>query len=205
VSGKSRPAPRKLPRQARSRALYDAILVAAAELLEKQGPEFTLAEVASRAGVGSGSFYQYFPDRAALIGALIDRQLATDRRALEAFRQAPAASLDALPERLVAGVLELYGTRPRSMSSMVALLHELGRQAEVLSLSDEFCEVLAAHLQRARPDAPRTTCQDAARAAVHGLLGIVRQAAQETPLRLGNDPTFRARLLAVARAALTLD
>jgi AcrR family transcriptional regulator len=205
VPGKSRPAPRKLPRQARSRALYDAILEAAAELLEKQGPQFTLAEVATRAGVGSGSFYQYFPDRAALIGALIDRQLAADRAALEAFRQTPDASLATLAARVVSGILELYGARPRSMTSMVALLHELGRQADVLSLSEEFCEVLAAHLQRARPGAAQIVCQDAARTAVHGLLGIVRQAAQEAPQRVGNDPAFRARLLAVARAALTLD
>ncbi|HTU64051.1 MAG TPA: helix-turn-helix domain-containing protein, partial [Polyangiales bacterium] len=83
-----RPEPRKLPQQERSRALYDAILTAAAELLDSDGPELTLAEVATRAGVSSGSLYQYFPDRPALIAALIDRQLANDRETLRKLREA---------------------------------------------------------------------------------------------------------------------
>ncbi len=199
-----RPAPRKLPRQERSRALYEAILVAAAELLEKHGPGFTLAEVAARAGVGSGSFYQYFPDRPALIGALIDRQLAADRAMLDVLRGTPESEPIDLPELLVTGVLKLYGSRPKSMASMVALLHELGRDGDVAALVEEFCDALAARLAREQPSSDRAACLDAARGAVYALLGIVRQAARDTPERLAGDAAFRVRLVAVARAALTL-
>jgi AcrR family transcriptional regulator len=197
-----RPAPRKLPQQERSRALYDAILVAAAELLEKDGPAFTLAEVAARAGVGSGSFYQYFPDRAALIGALIDRQLTADRAKLESFARTSEDETADLSELLVAGVLDLYGTRPKAMTNMVILLRELGRDHDVARLTEEFCAAVATRLERAHPDGGRTACLDAARTAVHALLGSVRQAAQDTPERLVGDAAFRSRLVAVARAAL---
>jgi AcrR family transcriptional regulator len=178
--------------------------VAAEELLEKQGPGFTLAEVAARAGVGAGSFYQYFPDRAALIGALIDRQLAADRAMLDVLRHAPEPTFQDLPELLVSGVLKLYAQRPKAMASMVTLLHELGRDGDVTALIEELCEVLAAHLGRAYPSSAQATCLDASRSALYALLGVVRQAAQDVPERLSGDVTFRARLLAITRAALTL-
>ncbi|MGC4088122.1 MAG: TetR/AcrR family transcriptional regulator [Polyangiaceae bacterium] len=202
---KPRPEPRKLPRQERSRALVDAILTATADLLEQQGPAFTLAEVGARAGVGSGSLYQYFPDRQTLIAALIDRQLSHDRAALEAFRTAPAQPLSALPELLVQGMLALYAERPRAMTHMVALLHELGRHAEVQALSQEFCEALTLRLQAAQPGASPAACRDAAQSAVFALLGVVRQVALDAPERLATDADVRARLCAVARAALNVE
>jgi AcrR family transcriptional regulator len=66
--------PRKLPRQARSRALVDAILDAAARILEEQGREALNTNlVADNAGVSIGSLYQYFPNRDAIIAAVADR------------------------------------------------------------------------------------------------------------------------------------
>jgi AcrR family transcriptional regulator len=183
--------------------LYEAILVAAEQLLEQQGPGFTLAEVAARAGVGAGSFYQYFPDRPALIGALIDRQIAADRATLDALRGTPAEPSD-LPELLVTSVLTLYGARPKAMASMVALLHELGRDSDVAALIEECCDAVATWVEREEPRSDRAACLDAARGAVYALLGVVRQTARDTPERLTGDEAFRGRLVAVARAALTL-
>lgn len=200
----ARPGPRKLPQQERSRAVYEAILSACAELLEREGPGFTLAQVAARAGVAAGSFYQFFPDRRALVGALIDRQLDADRVELTAFRALPAIAPENLPEVLVSGVLRLYGARPKSMAAMVALLHELGRAGDVQSLSDEFCVALSTHLQRHRPSSAPADCLGAARAAMYALLGIVRQTATDDPTKLTSDSTLRERLIAVARAALAV-
>jgi AcrR family transcriptional regulator len=59
---------RKDPRQARSAALVEAVLQAAAQVLAKEGaPRFTMARVAEAAGVSVGSLYQYFPNKAALL------------------------------------------------------------------------------------------------------------------------------------------
>ncbi|RAX39169.1 TetR/AcrR family transcriptional regulator [Rhizobium tropici] len=72
---KSRPAPRKAPKQARSLATVEAIVEAAARILEERGHEaFSTNAVAERAGVSVGSLYQYFPRKDALIGALILRE-----------------------------------------------------------------------------------------------------------------------------------
>lgn len=66
--------PRKLPRQARARATVDAIVEATTQVLRERGYErFTTTQAAERAGVSVGSLYQYFPNKAALAAAVIDR------------------------------------------------------------------------------------------------------------------------------------
>jgi AcrR family transcriptional regulator len=67
---------RKRPRQARAHATFDAILEAAARILAEHGPQrLTTNAIASRAGVSVGSLYQYFPDRRAIVRALLEREM----------------------------------------------------------------------------------------------------------------------------------
>ena len=66
------PQPRKTPVQARSAATVDAILEAAAHILEIEGLEgYTTNAIARRAGVSIGSLYQYFPNKDAITAALV--------------------------------------------------------------------------------------------------------------------------------------
>jgi AcrR family transcriptional regulator len=67
--------PRKAPRQARARFTHDAILEAATHIIAQGGlAAFNTNAVAERAGVSIGSLYQYFPNKDALMVALIQRQ-----------------------------------------------------------------------------------------------------------------------------------
>lgn len=69
---------RRRPRQARSRATYDSILEAAAQVLEREGAAgLNTNRVAERAGVSVGTLYQYFPDKDAILLAVAERALAT--------------------------------------------------------------------------------------------------------------------------------
>ena len=196
-----RPAPRKLPSQERSRALYAALLSASADLLERDGPEFALSDVAARAGVSPGSLYQYFPDRTALVAALIDWQVARDRDRLEAWKGLARIPDTDLASALANALLGFYGERPALLSHMVQLLAELGRQSDVQALIVELCADLALVLNDRTPDRALAECREASDAAVFATLAIVRQAAHENPQKL-REPEFRVRLTAIVRTAL---
>jgi AcrR family transcriptional regulator len=63
-----------MPRQARSRALVEAVLESTARVLVERGYAGTNTNlVAERAGVSIGSLYQYFPNKDSLIAALHER------------------------------------------------------------------------------------------------------------------------------------
>jgi AcrR family transcriptional regulator len=68
--------PRKRPVQARSTASVNATLEATIQVLLKLGKErLTTTRVASRAGVSVGTLYQYFPNKSALLQAVLKRHL----------------------------------------------------------------------------------------------------------------------------------
>lgn len=80
---KPRTTPRKRPRQARSTVTVDAILQAAAYILEKHGWEgFTTNRVAERAGVNIASLYQYFPNKESIVVELQRRHIAKARQGI---------------------------------------------------------------------------------------------------------------------------
>ncbi len=70
-------APRKSPQQTRAESTVAVIVEAAARILERRGFEgFNTNAVAAKAGVSIGSLYQYFPNKDALLSALIAREAA---------------------------------------------------------------------------------------------------------------------------------
>ena len=68
--------PRKAPQQSRSVATVEAIHDATIQILLKGGVErLTTVHVAHRAGVSVGTLYQYFPNKQALLYAVLERHL----------------------------------------------------------------------------------------------------------------------------------
>src|SRR5688572_13730861 len=68
--------PRKRPQQRRSRVTIDAIFEATIQVLLASGVEkVTTIQIADRAGVSIGSLYQYFPNKRALMAAVVKRHV----------------------------------------------------------------------------------------------------------------------------------
>ncbi|MTV41302.1 TetR/AcrR family transcriptional regulator [Duganella radicis] len=81
---------RKAPRQRRSAHTVEAILEAAALVLEEDGLEgFNTNAVARRAGASIGTLYQYFPGKDALTLALLQREEGKYREAATAAAALP--------------------------------------------------------------------------------------------------------------------
>jgi AcrR family transcriptional regulator len=82
--------PRKTASQSRSRLTVDALLQATARILIKEGYDrASTNHIAAVAGVSVGSLYQYFPNKEALVAALIDRH---SRKVMAAVRGELAAA-----------------------------------------------------------------------------------------------------------------
>ena len=98
---------RKTPRQARSRSTVDAILEAAERVLRAEGYEAASTNrVARVAGFSVGSLYQYFDDKRAVVGALIDQALRSEaERIAQALDSLVRIERGAACERIVLGVL----------------------------------------------------------------------------------------------------
>ncbi|CAM3426500.1 TetR family transcriptional regulator [Rouxiella silvae] len=68
--------PRKQPQQVRSQMTVDAIFEATIQVLLSDGLQrLTTIRVAERAGVSVGTLYQYFPQKQALLFAVLQRHL----------------------------------------------------------------------------------------------------------------------------------
>lgn len=68
--------PRKKPQQRRSHATIDTIFEAAIQVLLANGfDRTTTVQIAERAGVSVGSLYQYFPNKSALLAAIVRRHV----------------------------------------------------------------------------------------------------------------------------------
>lgn len=78
---------RRDPRQQRSRIVVERIKAAARELMINGGPEaFTTNRIAEKAGLSVGSIYQYFPNKAAILGTLVEDLFdSVERDVLEAL------------------------------------------------------------------------------------------------------------------------
>jgi AcrR family transcriptional regulator len=107
----NRPPPRKRPRQARSTETVDVIIEAGARILEAEGHgAFSTNAVAQKAGVSIGTLYQYFPNKEAIIGALLARETAQLVSSAEAALQRVSA-VEALSD-LISAAVEHQFKRP---------------------------------------------------------------------------------------------
>lgn len=107
---------RRTPVQDRSIATFEAIVEAAAQTFERLGYDrATTNRVAERAGVSIGSLYQYFPNKDALLLALIEDHLddaATRLRPVLGGLLADPPPISEGIDRLLDVVVELHAARP---------------------------------------------------------------------------------------------
>lgn len=125
---------RKEPRQERARATVEAILEAAARILDRPGwAGFTTNAVAEKAGVSIGSLYQYFPNKLALVEALQQRHFDDVLSALRCDNEQVARIERA--KVLVSGMIAAHSVHP---SLHRVLLEEVPRGKTLKSIHQKF-------------------------------------------------------------------
>ncbi|GLZ84288.1 hypothetical protein Pres01_03390 [Metapseudomonas resinovorans] len=104
--------PRKLPKQARSVALVDALKAAGRDILEREGREaLSIYRLSDYSGVAISSIYEYFPTIESLVGAIFeDFRAATRLEAIASIQALPASATlyDGIEGLLRTGLMALH-------------------------------------------------------------------------------------------------
>jgi len=98
--------PRKAPSQSRSGATVAAIREAAIQVLLAEGlTRFTTIRVSERAGISVGTLYQYFPNKEALLFAILLRHF---EEMAEAIERLPAEGMGQPLDEIARAIADAY-------------------------------------------------------------------------------------------------
>lgn len=170
MEGADPAAPRRTPMQKRSRERVERMLSAARELIAERGSDaLRMSDVAERAGVSIGSLYQFFPDKTAIVGTLLERYNAESRRCIEDGLAVVRDEADM--RRAFAELLDVY----YGIFLAEPVMRDIwsGAQADKalrdvqLAESRRNGELVAGVLKRLRPDADPTLLETSAFIAMH--------------------------------------
>ena len=143
--------PRKRPRQERSRATVDSVLEATARVLVKHGFDgLTTNLVAETAGVSIGSLYQYFPNKAALVGALIEKHVEDmTSQLLSALTRVAQLPVAEAIRSVIELMIRAHAVEPELHRVLTEQVPRVGRMAKLREV-DAICHRMVAGLLATR-------------------------------------------------------
>ncbi len=144
--------PRKSASQERSRATVEALLDATARVLTKEGYDrASTNRIAATAGVSVGSLYQYFPNKEALVAALVARH---NREILQLVRDAlkEVASLDlgAAVGAMVRAAVDAHLVDPALHRIFAEQVPRMGQLAKIEALEQQTFQLVRGYLEERR-------------------------------------------------------
>ena len=146
---------RKQPMQSRSRAVVSALVEAFDDLLRRAPDEdaVTLEALVTRAGVGIGSFYEYFSNKDALVGVLVGKATVDNFEQLLARIDADASdSLEGKLRGMARAAVETYVKHPARTRMLLAGIARLGLVPLVVRERDRFALEVSKRFQPFLPD-----------------------------------------------------
>ncbi len=143
--------PRKSPRQARAAVTVEAIFEATLQVLLSAGPaRLNTTLIAERAGVSVGTLYQYFPNKQALLLAVLERYLDQLMERLEAACAAVhGGAAEAMTEAAVQAYLQVKAERPEASRALYLIAMELDTRGLVEAAIGRAERAIAAMLATA--------------------------------------------------------
>ena len=146
--------PRKSASQKRSKATVETLLDATARVLVREGYDrASTNRIADMAGVSVGSLYQYFPNKEALVAALVARH---NRELLELVRQAvkKVASVDLATamRELVRAAVDAHLVDPALHRIFAEQVPRMGQLAKIESLQQEAFRLMRSYLEERRDE-----------------------------------------------------
>lgn len=194
--------PRKQPAQDRSTATVEALHTAAIQVLTREGlRRCTTTRIAERAGASVGTLYQYYPNRDALLAAVLARHLEHVAEVVEqacaTHRQRPVAEM---ARGLVVAFLAEKLRNPGESRALYAVAAERGGPALVMRMHARMTAAIAAMLSSAT-DARFDDATVVASITLNALTGPVRNVLEGRAPR-GFETELETQLVLLATAYL---
>ncbi|MGM0555600.1 MAG: TetR/AcrR family transcriptional regulator [Myxococcota bacterium] len=181
--------PRKKPKQARSRATFEAIVEAGAQLLVEDGyHDLTTNGLAERAGVSIGSLYQYFPNKEAVVASVVerfaDRQFDILVAGLDELAGAPTEDV---VRHLVERMLEAKRAEPELSRVLLQELPQIGQVDVLRDWTQRASELVEFALEARRDELGVEDLHMAAFMAVTACHGVVQCTLLDRPELLEDE------------------
>lgn len=146
--------PRKSPAQTRSAATVETLRIAAIQVLIQEGlSRCTTTRIAERAGASVGSLYQYYPNRDALLAAVLEKHLEDIAAAVERTCQEHRGKrVSQMASALVISFLTAKLRDPEEAKALYAVAEERGGAVLAARMRTRIAAAVAAMLASA-PDA----------------------------------------------------
>ncbi|ARN81963.1 hypothetical protein DSM21852_13110 [Methylocystis bryophila] len=174
--------PRKSPVQARSAVTVDTLHAATIQVLVREGlSRCTTTRIAERAGASVGSLYQYYPNRDALLAAVLEKHLEGVAAAVErACLEHRGRRLSEAASAFVVAFLAAKLRAPEEAKALYAVAEERGGAVLVARMRKRIVAAVAAMLESvsdARLDDPVTIATIALGALVGPVQGVLKEGA----------------------------
>jgi AcrR family transcriptional regulator len=146
--------PRKIASQERSRATVDALIAATARILVQDGFDKTSTNrIAEVAGVSVGSLYQYFPNKEALVAAVVERHqqdiMQTVRGELAAVLAQPVENA---VRKLVAVAVRAHRVDPKLHRVLAEQIPRVGKLENLDAFNRENYTLFKTYLETRRDE-----------------------------------------------------
>ena len=175
---------RRKPKQSRSRAMVQSVVQAFDEFLTRgeRVQDLTVDALSRRAGVGIGSFYEYFRDKDSLLGVLIGQvtQRNFDRLAAE-LDHSRHPELETAVRAVSREVTAVYLEHPARLSVIVRGIGRLDLLKLVTRERDRFALLMADLVHEYLPDEAPTELQLTMKLVADAVTAIVVFEAERDP------------------------
>jgi AcrR family transcriptional regulator len=146
--------PRKKASQERSRATVNALIEATARILIREGfDKASTNRIAAVAGVSVGSLYQYFPNKEAIVAAVIEHH---QQQLMQVVRgelaQAANQPIEKGVRMLVAVAVKAHRIAPQLHRVLAEQIPRVGKLEKVETFSRENYDLFRAYLERHREE-----------------------------------------------------
>jgi AcrR family transcriptional regulator len=172
---------RKTPRQARAAHTVDAILEAAAQILQSEGEErLNTNRIAERAGFSIGTLYQYFPDKEGILAAIAEREREKIQGAVvKALREIRPEDFEGAVREIVRTLIGAFVTRRRARKIILMTMLRRWQVSPDNRGVDDIAALLVNSAGRERSAAARPRSPAAAVVLTRAIQGAIRAAVLE--------------------------